>query len=194
MDLAIVGTGTVGRSLGRAWADRGHDVVYGSRHPEESAAPGGPVRSRAAAAAHGDVVVLAVPGSAVAAVAADLRESLRGAVVVDPTNTLDRTADGRSLADAVADAAPGARVVKAFNTVGAEVMADPAVADGTATMLVAGDDGDAVGTVVDLAADVGFDPVRAGDRSAAIMLEDLARLWIHLSRRYGREMAFRLLR
>ncbi|MFC6974272.1 hypothetical protein ACFQL1_05770 [Halomicroarcula sp. GCM10025709] len=70
-------------------------------------------------------------------------------------------------------------------------MTDPVIDGERATMFVAGSGTD---TVADLAADLGFEPVIAGDLGAADRLEHLARLWIDLSREYGRDIAFRLLR
>jgi hypothetical protein len=82
-------------------------------------------------------------------------------------------------------------VVKAFNTVGWEVMADPDLDGVAATMPLAGDDADAKELVAGLARDLGFEPLDVGDRAAAVHLENLARLWIHLAVTGGnREFAF----
>lgn len=195
MDIAVIGTGSVGSALASGWA-RSHEITLGSRSPGEPSvtelaeAIGATVETPAAAARDNEVVVLAVPGGAVVDLAGSL--PLEGRVVVDPTNVLPRPESTVSLAEQVAQAAPGAAVVKAFNTVGANVMADPSVGGGTATMLLAGD-GAAVDVARELAETLGFDPVEAGDLSAAIYLEDMARLWIHLSRGHGRNIAFSLL-
>jgi len=92
--------------------------------------------------------------------------------------------------------APGARVVKAFNTMGWETMADPVIDGRNALGLVAGDDPDAKQTVLALARGLGFEAVDAGGLDAAELLEDLARLWVHLAFRagQGRGVAFALLR
>jgi len=94
----------------------------------------------------------------------------------------------------VAGAAPGANVVKAFNTIGANRMTDPVIDGEPATMFLAGAGDDAIGTVAELAADLGFEPVVAGNLAAAALLEDLARFWIALSQTHGRDIGFRLLR
>lgn len=193
MDVGIIGTGDVGTALATGLSAR-HDVVLGSRRPGAATTEVAPVESQRAAATHGEVVVLAVPASAAASVARDHRAALADTTVVDATNEYPEATTDRSVAARVAEAAPDARVVKAFNTVGANLMADPTVDGTAATMLVAGNDPDAVEATVTLAADLGFDPLVAGDRSAAGRLEDLARLWIDLSRQYGRDVAFRLLR
>lgn len=121
------------------------------------------------------MVVLAVPGEAVVSVVEALADALAGRTVIDATNECPETRAERSLAGRVADAAPDAHVLKAFNTVGANLFLDPAV------------------DPVSLAGDLGFVPLVAGDLSAAGRLEELARPWIDLSETYGREIAFRLL-
>jgi len=200
MKVAVIGTGSVGRALARGLDDAGHEVVVGSRTPESadtralvSDLEAASAASDARAAESGDAVVLAVPGSVVADVAVDLSDALAGKPVLDPTNEGERPA-ARALAERVQDAVPEARVVKAFNTIGADRMTRPVVGGDPASMPVCGDDEAAKRTAMDLAADLGFDPVDAGDLSSALMLEDLARLWIHLAGEYGRDIGFRLLR
>lgn len=203
MDIGIVGTGSVGRALGGGFARAGHAVRYGTRRPDDSGvsevvgaiegAEAGPVEW--AAEAH--LLVLAVPADAVAGVLEGLDYD---GILVDPTNRYPDPGEESQYA-LVSRLAPDARVVKAFNTVGAEVLADPAMDVAPATMLVAGDDVGAKETVLGLAADLGFDPLDAGDAGAAANLEDLARLWIRLAvigtgaaadRELGREFAFLL--
>lgn len=195
MRIAILGAGRVGRALGTGWAARGHEVVYGVRDPSDPRHAGlRSVEAPGTAARDADVLVLALPWPAVSDVLAQVETV--GKVVVDATNPIG-TPDpaGRSGAERVAELAPGARVVKAFNTVGFETMADTAYPGGTPLMLVAGDDADAKETVLDLAASLGFDAVDAGPLEAARDLERLAVLWIRLARgALGREIAFALLR
>lgn len=197
MEISIIGTGSVGETLGRGLADAGHTVVFGSRRPDDPEAAELAERAATAvttqtdAARVGDAVVLAVPGDVAPAVTGDLADAIGDAALVDATNSMERTDE--SLAGRIADAAPEARVVKAFNAIGTEGMADPSFDGDSATTFVASDDPDAKGTAVALARDLGFEVVDAGDLGDAILLEDLARLWIHLSRSRGRRIAFRLL-
>ncbi|MBV0924893.1 NAD(P)-binding domain-containing protein [Halomicroarcula limicola] len=200
MRIGIIGTGNVGTALARGFVGAGHDVVLGSRTPDSPPNGLGAVGDEVAvepqgqAAEDGEVVVLAVPGGAAPVVAADLAGHLRAKPVIDATNEYPEATAERSLAARVADAAPDARVVKAFNTIGAERMTAPEIDGERATMFVAGDDRSARETVTTLAADLGFDPLVAGDLGAATHLEHLARLWIHLSADRGRDIGFRLLR
>ncbi len=209
MNIAILGTGSVGRALGRGWADAGHAVVFGSRHPDADKAQSlvasigdrAGATSLAEAAAAADVVALAIPWGTVERTLTDLSD-LTGKVLIDCTNPLKPNLAGLAVdddtsgAEQIAAWAPEARVVKAFNTTGANNMADP-VYDGTPlTMFVCGNDAEAKTTVMALAEDLGFEAVDAGILMRARQLEPLALLWIHLatSAGLGREIGFKLLR
>ena len=198
MRIAILGTGRVGKALGRRWAAAGHTVAYGSRHPAQVDCSFGQADSLAGAADRSEVVVLAVPFSAVTDVVA-AAGNLNGKVVVDATNPMGEAVPGGhgSGAQLVASVTAGSCVVvKAFNTMGWETMADPMVDGRPALGLLCGDDVKAKALVAGLARDLGFDAVDAGGLDAAIMLENLARLWVHLAFRagLGRDVAFSLLR
>lgn len=206
MRIAVLGAGNVGGTLGRAWLGAGHQVVFGVRdaHSQKEATlaaeTGAVVTGFAEAVEGADVVVLAVPFRAVDGV---LQKTgpLHGKVVVDTTNHLDwtyglRVATERSAAEEIQDMIPTARIVKAFNTIGYEHMADPVFAGVPADMFVCGNDEAARSRVMSLAGDLGFEPVDAGGLSHARALEHLAVLWIFLatSGGQGRDIAFKLLR
>lgn len=201
--IAIIGAGSVGSNLGRGFVDAEYDVVFGVRDPDdhdvsqlaESLGDRARVTTVEAAIGTGDPVVLAVPANVAPDLAATHRDQLAGKTVIDPTNSLatDGMAVDASIAQRIATAAPEATVIKAFNTIGAEWFRDPEVDDVPATMFVSGDDPAAKDTVTDLAGSLGFDPIDVGALSTAHHLEHLARFWIHLSRTYGRDIAFRLL-
>lgn len=194
MDVAIVGTGNVGTALARGFAAAGHDVVAGSRDPGRETVEGRTdVVSHGEAVEHGSVVVLAVPPGTAVDLAGAFSDALAGTTVVDPTNEYPAPSGEGSVADRIAAAAPGADVVKAFNTIGAEHMTDPVVGGTPATMFVAGPTA-AAETVAGLAADLGFDPFVVGDLESAVHLENLARFWIDLGIDHGRDVGFRLLR
>jgi NADPH-dependent F420 reductase len=205
--IAIIGAGFVGAALAKGWSGAGHDVVFGVRDPRAAkvgeAVGGTEGRARAAgvqaAAAGADVVVLAVPWPAVADA---LRQagSLAGKVLVDATNPLNADFTGLAVghttsgAEEVARRAPGAKVVKAFNTIGASHMAKPEFGGVRPTMFLCGDDPAARATVRELARALGFDPVDAGPLAQARLLEPLAMLWISLAYGgYGTDIAFKLL-
>ena len=198
MRIAVMGAGNVGKALGEGWRSTGNTVVYGVRDPEDSKYRDLKHVATVPAALEGaDVVVLAVPWKSAVEIAADHLKTGNGPVIVDATNALfGPKPDDRSVAAAVANASGSDRVVKAFNTTGWENMADPEYPKGGRAMMpVAGDDRDAKRTVMDLAGQLGFEPIDAGGLENAGLLESLTSLWIALARgRYGRNIAFSLLR
>lgn len=206
MKIAIIGTGSVGSALGRGFARAGHEVVFGVRDAEKPEVrklveeTGARAASIADVASGAEVVVLAMPWGAAQDV---LRTTggLAGKIVFDCTNPLNATFSGldtggaRSAAEQIAAWAPGARVVKVFNSTGAGNMADPRYGGDRTTMLYCGDDEEAKKMANRLAADLGFEPVDAGPLSAAYLLEHFAMLWIHLAygAGMGRNIAFKLM-
>lgn len=185
--IAIIGTGNVGSALGQRFAELGHDIVYGSRDPNRPdvrrlVAETGPTASAATpadAAREADIVVLALPWEVVEEVTRGLGD-LAGKIVIDPTNPRRIAEDGLrdypfegSNAERVQAAAPTARVVKAFNTLGAETMLDPAVARHPVSVPIAGDDPEAKSVVAELVQGIGLEPVDVGPLRYAHVLEGL---------------------
>lgn len=191
MKIAIVGAGDVGKTLGTGWS-KGHRVDYVGRTL--------PAAEKGALVGAAEVVVVATPAHAVDAALDGL--PLAGKIVVDCTNPLKPDLSGLTLgtdtsaAEHLAAIAPGARVVKAFNTVGFNIMANPSFGDHSAVMFVAGDDAEAKKTVLALASELGFEGIDAGELTVARYLEPFAMLWIHLAYRagLGRDFAFSVLR
>jgi NADPH-dependent F420 reductase len=208
MKIAVIGTGKVGGTLGMRWAQKGYAVTFGARDVNSEKvravlAAGGKNASAASvrdAAAGADVVVFAVPWGA-AQSAVEAVGDLTGKVVVDCTNPV---APGLQLAlgtttsggEQVAAWAKGARVVKAFNTTGAENMANPLYNGEPTAMLICGDDADAKGKVAELVQVLDFEPLDVGPLSAARLLEPFALVWIRLARAQGLgpNIAFKLAR
>jgi predicted dinucleotide-binding enzyme len=207
MRIGIIGAGNVGGALGGGWARKGHEVTFGVRHPEDPKVKklleetGARAASPAEAAAGAEVVVLATPWDATESAVRGAGD-LAGKVLFDATNPLAPNLSGlthgfdTSAAEQIASWAPGARVVKIFNTTGANNMANPDFHGTAATMFYCGDDAGAKSTAHQLAADLGFDPVDAGNLEQARLLEPLALLWIRLAylQGMGREIAFKLMK
>jgi predicted dinucleotide-binding enzyme len=208
MRIGIIGAGSVGGALGRGWIRRaGHEVTFGVRNPSDPKTArlreetGARAASVAEAAASGEVVVLATPWEATQE-AVKSAGDLAGKIVFDCTNPLAPQLSGlthgfdTSAGEQVASWAPGARVVKIFNTTGANNMENPDFNGVAATMFYCGDDAEAKATAARLAADLGFDPVDAGKLDQARLLEPLALLWIRLAyvQNQGREIAFKLMK
>lgn len=193
MRIAVIGAGSVGRALASAFGRLGHDVRVGVRDPDDPRHGGLTARATTEEAVDGaEVVVLAVPAGALP----DLLASLSlapPAIVVDATNAVGGPAPGgASTVGAFVRSAvpPEVPVVKAFNTIGAEHMVDGQVGGVAAFLPVAGDAG-GLDVVVDLARSIGFDAVPLGGIDAVEMVENHARLWIHLMRSgWGRDFGF----
>jgi hypothetical protein len=160
------------------WADAGHTVLIASRHPEEleplaeklgrNASAGAPVD----AAAFGEAVLLTVPLLAIPQLASDLAPSLAGKVVLDTGNAYEKR-DGAAAREASQDPQgsagwaarmfPGARWVKAFNTVYFKVLEREAHRNGDRVGIpLASDDPQALDIAADLVRDAGFEPVVVG--------------------------------
>ncbi len=207
MTISILGAGNVGLALAGAFTRRGETVVLGVPQPARYAAAVAALGERARltttaeAVAAGEVVILAVPHAAVAAIAHSV-DDWQAKVLVDATNPLAPGLAGLTLgtttsgAEELARLARGARVVKAFNSTGAENMADARYPGGVPMMPVCGDDAQARQRVMALATLIGFEAVDMGPLSAARYLEPFAMTWIHLAFRqgFGRRFAFGLLR
>jgi 8-hydroxy-5-deazaflavin:NADPH oxidoreductase len=176
--------------LGTAWRDRDHDVTFGVRNPDDPKyASLDAVQRNESAAAAADVVALCTPWQGTREAVHSCGE-LAGKVVIDCTNPLTtdfsalevgRTASG---AEQVARWAPGARVCKAMNQIGAPMMDGPEL-PGKPVMFVCGDDDNAKSVTARLVTELGFETVDAGDLTLARLLEPYALLWIHLALRRG---------
>jgi 8-hydroxy-5-deazaflavin:NADPH oxidoreductase len=200
MRIAVLGTGVAGRTVAGGLARLGHDVVVGTRDPaatrdRDDWDDGLALAEYATVADGADLVVNATNGLAsLAALEAVGADGLAGRVILDLANPLDFSAgfpptlavkDTDSLAEQIQRAFPDARVVKALNTVNAQVMMDPAkVGEGDTTIFAASDDAEARALVVGLLRELGWrDVVEFDELSAARGLEMWLPLWVRLMRR-----------
>lgn len=201
MRIGVLGTGTVGTTLGSRLVGTGHEVRLGSRTPDNAAAAawaaatgaGASAGDFADAAAYGEVVVNATGGLvSVEALRAAGSENLAGKVLLDVANPLDFShgfppavvhVDGRSLGETIQAAFPQARVVKALNTMNADVMVRPRALGAPHSVLVAGDDPEAKAVVGGLLRGFGWDGeeiVDVGGIASARGLELYLPLWLAL--------------
>jgi len=191
--IAVIGTGDVAGALGPEFAALGHTIVYGSRDPSraevealvkrtgDSASATTPAESVVGA----DIVVMAVPGSAVEAVTRGLG-NLSGKIIIDPTNALNRGDDGvlelayeTSAAEIIQQAAPGAHVVKAFNTLNWRTMVDPDSAGGPVSIPLVGDSIEAKAAVAALVEGMGLEAIDLGPLRHARHVEGMLLMWIY---------------
>jgi hypothetical protein len=193
MNIAVLGTGTVGRTIAGKLTEVGHDVQVGSRSAGDDKV------TFADAISHGDVVFNCTSGGgAVEAVTAG-EGNLDGKLVIDVTNPLEFaggvpamfTDTTDSLAERIQRACPTARVVKSLNTVTAAVMVDPASLPGDHVIFVAGDDAGAKDEARALLGELGWPAERVvdiGDLTAARAAEGYVMLWIRLMQAQGTPM------
>jgi 8-hydroxy-5-deazaflavin:NADPH oxidoreductase len=194
MRIAVIGTGKVGGTLGRAWARAGHVVTFGSRRPAEDDVPGDTganVASIGDALSATDVVLLAIPGQTVSALLAEHPGSLDGRLVIDATNNAGAGAVNASAQ--VATAAPSARYVRAFNMLGWENFANPRFGGVAADLFFSAPTSEQA-TVERLISDVGLRPAYLGENQHEV-LDGVLPLWFDLVRARGgnRRLAFRVL-
>jgi predicted dinucleotide-binding enzyme len=218
MQIAVLGTGGVGRALAGRFAALGHDVIMGTRSPEATlerddhrewaaANPSVALAGYADAAAGAEIVVNATSGDvSLDVLGAAGAANLDGKVLMDLSNPLDFSAgfpptlfvkDTDSLGERIQAAFPSARVVKTLHTMNNSVMVDPgAVGGGDHTVFVAGDDADAKGVVTGLLTAMGHtDVLDLGDISASRGTEMMMPIWLRLMSALGTaEFNFKIVR
>jgi predicted dinucleotide-binding enzyme len=213
MRVGVMGSGEVGRRLAEGFSARSHAAMIGSRDPSKAElrdwlsgdGSGVEAGSFEQAAAHGELIVLAVLGSAAEEAIADAGpDNFRGKVVIDAMNPLDFSggfppklsiSGEDSLGERVQRALPDARVVKAFNTIGNPYFVDPSFSEGQPTMLIAGDDQEAKDTVRDVLTDFGWsDTLDIGGIEGSRELEAICIVWVKIGGARGAwDHGFRLL-
>jgi 8-hydroxy-5-deazaflavin:NADPH oxidoreductase len=190
MRIAVIGRGNIGGSLGSKWRAAGYDVVYGARDASGTGPGGAPVLAVGDALQDADVVLLAVPGAVVPDVITEQKAALAGKVVIDAVNRVGAPEfDSRAV---VADAAPQARYVRAFNSLGWENFVTPL--PGTNLFFAA--DPEARAVAEELIAAVGLEPAFVGDATATPTVDALLPLWFALVKQNGgnRKLALRMIK
>jgi 8-hydroxy-5-deazaflavin:NADPH oxidoreductase len=199
MRIAVIGAGNVGGGLGRAFADVGHEVVFGVRDPDSTKTQAALADIQDATAASpsdavngADVIVFALRPVAIPAIVRDL-PPLADRIVIDAMNRFDGD-PLRSTSEDLAELLPGAKLAKAFNTTGYENLTTARDRTRPIAMFVAADDPEAKRVALGLAAEIGFEPEDAGGLANAKPLEDMVRVWIALTQTHGRTIGFALSR
>jgi predicted dinucleotide-binding enzyme len=225
MKIGILGTGGVGRTLAAKFASDGNEAMIGTRNVEDTLAKSQPdamgsppykewqknnpkvkLGTFADTAKFGEIIILATFGD-VTKNAIDLagKENFSGKLVIDTTNPLDFSKGvppgftvtlGNSLGEQIQKHIPQAKVVKAFNTIGAHIMVSPKREEGDPVFLLAGDDESAKNQIAEIVKNWGWkDVVDLGDISRSYWLEAFAMIWIHYGFKYNSwGHAFKLLK
>ena len=194
MKVGVLGSGDVAKTLASGFLKHGHQVMLGSRTPDKlkdwaTANPQGKTGNFANAADFGELVVLAVKGTAAwEALRRAGEENLAGKPVIDacnpimdapPTNGVLKffTTMNESLMEQLQVQFPNAHLVKAFNSVGAAFMIDPQFDGGKPTMFICGNDVDSKKTVTGILDQFGWETADMGGAEAARAIEPLCMLW-----------------
>jgi len=198
MDVTIIGTGNMARGIGRRLVAGGHHVTVLGKEPAEADAvvdelggDGAAQAGRSGEEIADDVVVLAVYYPDAKAVVEQYGDGLSGKVLIDITNPVNETMDGlvtppdSSAAQELAASAPGAKVVKAFNTTFAATLIDGEIGGKPLDVFLAGDDEEAKATVSQLVEDGGLRPIDAGPLTRARELEATGLLHMSMQNTLG---------
>ena len=199
MKVGIIGSGVVGQQLGHGFLRSGHQV---KKDAGQNASTG----SVKEAAEFGEIIVLATKWEGTEnALSSAGKENFAGKLVIDVTNPLDTSkggvprldaAEGKSGAEKIKTMIPGAKIVKAFNTINAYIMINPAREEGDPDLFIAGDDDESKNAVTKIAEDFGWKSViDLGGLSQSFWLETFAMVWIHYGFKFNNwSHAFKLLK
>jgi len=173
--IGTLSSGRVGSAIGGAWVKAGHEVMFSSLDLEAdkklAASLGGGARAGTPreAAAFGDVLLVSVPYKAMPGIARDLGDLIKGKIIIDTSNPIvardgDIAVAAREKGAGVAsmEYMPGARIVRAFNAIGAARMGEAAGKSERVGMPIAGDDPEAIRVATALVREVGYEPVLVG--------------------------------
>ena len=188
-DIGIIGAGNVGATLGLKLVQKGHKVTFGVRTPEKYKQLLVKSQNITIEPAHEVVknhklLILAIPGREAGSILTNL-DHLSGKYIIDATNMY-------GMQKLIAQF-PSTHFVKAFNTIGYNIMENPEFGSDKVSLLYCGDNQELFTITKDLASDLGFEPVFIGDNSLAGDLVNFALLWIKMSRNIGRNFGFKLL-
>ena len=188
--IAIIGTGRMGGAFGKLFSGAGYKVIYGSRNPTDDkvqalvkGTPAGAAMNAKDAAAKASIIVLATPWNGTEAVVKGMGD-LAGKLILDPTNAISFGKEGSSMSvetsggELIRDWAKGASVVKAFNTVGYFVIADPKVLADKVAVFLAGDDAAAKDKVLAMVNGLGFEGTDVGPMKNSRVLEGMSMLYM----------------
>lgn len=199
MNIAILGVGNIGGTVGKKWASAGHSVVFGTRDANSPKAqalrqafPSAKIDSVEKALVNADVILVATPHSTVAEIAKQHAAAFAGRIVLDSTNNF-----GASVVNnlaAIQSAAPTAHLFRAFNSLGWELFADPIKNGQAIDHFYCGPDNLHRPTVEKLIAEIGVHPVWVGGNEMVHVVDALGALWVTLvfQRGYPRNLAVKL--
>ena len=200
MNIAILGVGNIGGTLGKKWANAGHNVVFGTRDANSrkaqslrQAMPNAKIDSVANALNGAEMVVIATPHATVADLVKQNAAGLAGKTVIDATNNFGALVVNNLAA--IQSAVPTAQVFRAFNSLGWELFANPQIDGQTIDHFYCGPDNDRRPGVEKLIEEIGVHPIWVGTNDTINIVDALGSLWgtLIFQRGYPRGIALKLL-
>lgn len=192
MNVIIVGAGRVGKALGKKWQNK-HNITFLVRNTSRyQEIVGGTINvsDDPQVLVDAEVIILAIPAASLKPFVEAHRLLLGGKVVVDATNNVGNPDKGMAY---LSKQYSTINWIKAFNSLGFNIMEDAQFGDLSADGYIAGEDQEALRRVSQLTKELGLEPIVFSSISFATNLEALAWMWITLSREKGRDIAFKLL-
>lgn len=210
MKIGFIGTGNVGGALAKSLGRKGHSIYLGNRDTSSQDAQElareigahASVHSLSETISKSDVILLATPWKVSEELVKSMATDLKNKILIDCTNPLKPDLSGLEVGhissggEVIQAAAPMAKIFKAFNTTGFNIMESPILESRKAVMFFCGNDQDSRHLVQEIIRDVGFESVDAGPLQTARLLEPYALLWIQSAYKFGmgRDFAFDLIR
>jgi predicted dinucleotide-binding enzyme len=200
MIITIIGTGNIGRTLGKKWLQK-HTVIFGVR--DEASAKTQILKQElgynialshiSEAVQQSEVILLAVPGAAIQALVNQLGNQLNQKIILDATNNISQ--EVMHDLESIRQVAPQARLFRVFNSLGWENFENPILSNQTIDHFYCGDTGEAQSKVENLIRDIGLNPVYLGGLEHTSTLDSLTKLWFNLAfqKGYGRRVALKVL-
>ncbi len=192
MRITILGAGNIGLAAGSKWKEKGHAVTFGVRDPQSQKAwnainIGAKVCTFQEAVADAEVILIAIPFGIADEVIKGIELDWEGKIIIDATNPVAVSTDPFvSGAEAISAWTGNGDVVKAFNTTGVGNMINPVYDGKPIETFICGDESASKKVVAGLAEDLGFKVVDVGGLENALLLENLARLWITMAYKLGK--------
>ena len=192
MRITILGAGNIGLAAGTKWKAKGHDITFGVRDPQSQKAwnainIGPKVTTFQESMTDAEVVLVAIPFGVADEVLKSIDVEWDGKIIIDATNPISvSTEPFESAAEAISAWTGSADVVKAFNTTGVGNMTNPEYNGKAIETFICGDEVASKQTVSTLAQDLGFRVVDVGGIENAVMLENLAKLWVTMAYKLGK--------
>jgi 8-hydroxy-5-deazaflavin:NADPH oxidoreductase len=200
MRIGILGAGNIGGTLGGKWMKAGHQVCFGVREahsPKTFAAleqaPGAKAVDVSTAILESELILFSLPWKIVPETAQANAAALNGKLLIDATNNFAGPVINNL--QVLQDAAPEAKIYRAFNSLGWEVFAKPVIGGQTADMFYSGPDGEPRSQIHKLLEEIGVSPIWVGDNDRIQLVDNMGALWMNMvfQRGWKRQSAFRML-